>query len=93
MDVLCAEVELHLPECRSLKQKRGLIKGIKQRIRDRFGVSVAEIAYQDKWQRAVLGIALVSSDIKIGESLFQKLKNHLDSDPRVWVIDIQEEWR
>lgn len=93
MHVLCAEVELHLPEARSLKAKRGIVKGIKQKLHDRFGVSVAEIDYHDLWQRATLGIALVSSDAKVSQGLFQKLRSYLGSDPRLMLVRFDEEWR
>jgi uncharacterized protein YlxP (DUF503 family) len=93
VDVLCAEAELHLPEARSLKAKRGIVKGIKQKLHDRFGVSVAEIDYQDLWQRTTLGIALVSSNRKATEALFQRLRDFLDSDPRMLVVRFDEEWR
>jgi len=91
--VLCAEVELHLPEARSLKAKRGILKGIKQKLHDRFGVSVAEIEYHDLWQRTTLGVALVSSDTRSSEGLFQKLRSYLGSDPRMMLVRFDEEWR
>ena len=53
-------VELHLPTCHSLKEKRAVIKPILEGCRRRFQVAVAEVGYQDKWQRAALGVAVVS---------------------------------
>ncbi len=57
MIVGAALVELHVHGSRSLKQKRGVVRSITQRVRDRFNVSVAEVGGQDTWQRAVLGIS------------------------------------
>ena len=54
-------VELHLPDVDSLKSKRHVLKGLKQRVRARFECSVAEVDHQDTWQRATLAIAYVSS--------------------------------
>lgn len=51
--------ELFLPEGRSLKAKRSVVQGLKERLRARFHASVAEVDGQDLHQRAVLGIALV----------------------------------
>jgi len=93
MDILGAEIEVHFPECRSLKEKRIVLKSLKQKLRDRFGVSVAELEYQDKWQRSRLGIASVSSDVKATERHFQSIRRFIESDPRIWVIEFEEEWR
>jgi uncharacterized protein YlxP (DUF503 family) len=57
--VCLIEVELHLGEAHDLKQKRKLVKSLKDQLRTRFGVSVAEIDHHDKWQRASLLVALV----------------------------------
>jgi uncharacterized protein YlxP (DUF503 family) len=46
----------------SLKQKRGVVSAIKQRVRNKFNVSVAEVGGQDTWQVAVLGLAAVSEE-------------------------------
>ncbi len=61
MIVGAALVELHVHGSRSLKEKRGVVRSIQRRLRNRFNVSVAEIGGQDTWQRAVLGIAATGS--------------------------------
>jgi uncharacterized protein len=53
-------VELHLPGARSLKDKRMVVKGIKDRLK-KFNVSVAEVDHLDLWQRAGLGIVMISN--------------------------------
>jgi uncharacterized protein YlxP (DUF503 family) len=62
MFVAAARVELHVHGSQSLKQKRGVISSIKQRVRNEFNVSVAEVGGQDTWQVAVLGLAAVSEE-------------------------------
>jgi uncharacterized protein YlxP (DUF503 family) len=47
---------------RSLKQKRGVVRSIIQRVRNRFNLSVAEVGGQDTWQRAEIGLGIVGSD-------------------------------
>jgi hypothetical protein len=55
-------VELHIHGCQSLKAKRGVVRSIVQRVRNRFNLSVAEVGGQDTWQLAVLGLAAAGSD-------------------------------
>lgn len=55
-------LELLLPNSHSLKDKRSVVKSILQRLRNEFNVSTAEVAQQDRWQIAELGVACVSSD-------------------------------
>lgn len=62
MIVGAALVELHIHGSRSLKQKRGVVRSVVQRVRDRFHLAVSEVGGQNTWQRAVLGIAAVGSD-------------------------------
>jgi len=62
MMVGAALVELHVHGSRSLKQKRGVVKSIVSRLRNRMNISVAEVGGQDTWQRAVLGLAVAGSD-------------------------------
>jgi hypothetical protein len=62
MTVGVAVVELHVHGSRSLKQKRGVVKSIAQRLRNRFNLSVSEVGGHDTWQRAVLGLAVAGND-------------------------------
>jgi len=53
-------VELHLPEAHSLKEKRMVLRGVKDRLK-KFNVAVAEIEHHDLWQRAGLGIVTITT--------------------------------
>jgi len=65
-------LELHLPENTSLKGKRQTLRSLKDRIRNRYNVAVAEVEYQDLWQRAVLGVVCVSvSSSQVDQTLNQ----------------------
>lgn len=55
-------IELMIPHAKSLKDKRREIRGLKDRISSKFNASVAEVGYQDKWQRSVLAVCLVGND-------------------------------
>ncbi len=60
--LLLIEVELHIPQARSLKDRRKVIRSLIDRLRQHFNAAVAETGYQDKWQRAGLSIAIVGND-------------------------------
>jgi uncharacterized protein YlxP (DUF503 family) len=64
--------ELHLPACQSLKDKRTIVKSLKDRLHNRFNVSVAETAHQDLWQRCELTAAVVSTDRRHAESVLRE---------------------
>jgi hypothetical protein len=53
-------LELHIPGARSLKEKRMVLRGIKDRLR-KFNVAVAEVEHHDLWQRAGLGVVTIST--------------------------------
>ena len=58
MFVGIVRIELHLPGCTSLKDKRSIVRGLKDRIRERLHAAAAEVEFQDLWQRAALGVAV-----------------------------------
>jgi uncharacterized protein YlxP (DUF503 family) len=62
MIVGVAVVELHVHESQSLKAKRGVVRSIVGRLRNRFNVSVAEVGGQGTWQRAVIGLSMTGSE-------------------------------
>jgi uncharacterized protein YlxP (DUF503 family) len=64
MIVGAALIEIHVHGSRSLKAKRGVVRSIKQRVRNRFNVAVAEVGGQDLWQRAQLGLTAVGNETK-----------------------------
>ena len=62
MIVAAAVIEVYVHDSHSLKQKRAVVRAITQRVRNRFGVSIAEVGGQGTWQRAVLGMATVGRE-------------------------------
>ena len=62
MVIAVLHVELHLPYSQSLKEKRMVLRRVKDRLQ-KFNVAVAEVEHQDKWQRAELGIVAISTDM------------------------------
>ena len=86
---LCAE--LHLPDSQSLKDKRSVLKSLKDRIRGKFNVAVAEVEPNDKWQRACLGIAAVGSERAYVDKLLEEVVRWLEDDRIVAVIRVEQE--
>ena len=78
---------VRIPECRSLKTKRSVIRGLRDRMRARFRVSAAETGFQEDLQRAELTASLVASDYDLAEAVLSKLDNLVCSDPRVQVME------
>ena len=72
-------IDIHIPSSDSLKTKRMVLKSIKDRIRPRFNVSIAEVDYWDKWQRTLLGICMIGSEKKHLESSLQGISSFLES--------------
>ena len=64
-------LELRIEDAHSLKEKRHVVKGLKDRLRSRHNVSVAEIDYQDVWQRSVIAAVTVSADRNRAEAVLQ----------------------
>ena len=67
--VLTLELQIELSH--SLKDKRSVVKGLKDRLRSKFNVSVAEIAHQESWQRSTVAVVTVSGDRKFAEQVLQ----------------------
>jgi hypothetical protein len=91
MFVGIVRIELHIPGASSLKEKRSVIHGLKERIRQRAQASVAEVDHQDLWQRAALGVAVVSGESGQVEERLQVVRNLVYEAPGAQVLDWQEE--
>ncbi|MCL6480581.1 MAG: DUF503 domain-containing protein [Firmicutes bacterium] len=62
MPVGLVTLEIHLSNAHSLKDKRQILRSLKDRLRGQFNVAVAELDHQELWQRAVVGVVSLSSD-------------------------------
>lgn len=79
--------ELHLNGCRSLKEKRRVLKSLKDRLHDRFNVSVAETNHQDRWQRAELSCCVIANERRHAESVLTSADEFVSRDHLARVID------
>jgi uncharacterized protein YlxP (DUF503 family) len=85
-------IELYIHEPNSLKAKRKVLKSIITRVKNKFNVSIAEVAYQDKWQRSVLGIAVVSSAQDHANGILSKVVNFVEAMYVAELLDYQIEF-
>jgi uncharacterized protein len=73
MPVGVLTLEIQLPYAHSLKDKRSVVQSLRNRLRSRFNVAVAELDHQDVWQRATLGVTSISNSQLMLESVFQQV--------------------
>jgi len=85
--------DLSLPECRSLKEKRMVVKSLKERLQHRFRVSVAETRHQDVWTRAELTAAVVSTDQRHADSVLDQLDRFVERDGRGIILRVERSFR
>jgi uncharacterized protein YlxP (DUF503 family) len=75
-----AVFDLHLPGCRSLKEKRMIVRSLKTRVRNEFEVSTAEVGSQDLLQRAELGVAAIGPDQTPLDQLLQNILSFVEQN-------------
>lgn len=92
MHVGLVRFEAHIPESRSLKDKRAVVKPIVERIRQRYSLSVAEIDYQDKWQRCAVGLAVVAESQRRAADVVNAVERFLWSRPGIEVSAFETRW-
>ncbi len=85
------QIVLYLPNAVSLKEKRQILKSLKDRLRNRFNIAVAETKDNDLWQRATLGIAYVSNDRKTAVRLLDQVIDFLQQEREIKIIDYEIE--
>src|SRR5208337_2504347 len=78
MPVGLLTLELHIAEAQSLKDKRQVLRSLKDRLRARFNVAVAELDFMDTWQRSVVGVVTVSNEEQHVEQALQKVLAEAD---------------
>jgi uncharacterized protein YlxP (DUF503 family) len=67
-------VDIHFPHCRSLKEKRKELNSLKDRIRRKYEVALAELEYQDSWQRTRIGVVTLNSKPSVVEQMLARIR-------------------
>lgn len=91
MEVGILQFTVRLRGCRSLKEKRHVLKSIKEKLRAKFNVAVAEIDDHDLWQKGTVGVVTCSNDATHVRSLLDKIVMLLRLHPTAELIDHQTE--
>ncbi|MGC2529445.1 MAG: DUF503 domain-containing protein [Candidatus Acidiferrum sp.] len=78
MPVGLLTLELHIPDAQSLKDKRQVLRSLKDKLRREFNVAVAELDHQDVWQRSVVGVVTLSNEEKHLREVLQKVLDEAD---------------
>jgi uncharacterized protein YlxP (DUF503 family) len=80
-------LEVYIGDSQSLKDKRRVIKSAIDQIKNNFNVSIAEIGNLDQWQRATLGIAVVSQDSVLANQILTRIISYLEYKGTMEIID------
>ncbi len=92
MVIGCCTIKLYLPTAHSLKNKRGILKGMIARIGREFNVSIAQVGDQDIWQSALLAVVTVSNDSAYAHGLLSRVVEWIERHrPDVEIVHIQVE--
>ena len=92
MHVAMVRFQLHIPQSRSLKEKRAAVKPVVEGLRHRFSLSVAEVDHQDKWQRSTIGLAVVSGSHGHAAGVVDAVERWVWSRPDVEVSHFERHW-
>lgn len=84
--------ELALPGCRTLKEKRSVVRSLKDRLHGRFRLSVAETGLQDVHSRAEISVALVANGRRLADSVLDKADDLIQTNGRAVVVRAQREF-
>src|SRR4029079_12378383 len=92
MVVGVCKVTLMVPESHSLKEKRMVIRRIKDRVSNKFNCAIAEVGDQDDWQSVQLGFAVVSNEHGFSQSMVQKILQFIEDLAVAKVIDDEQDF-
>jgi uncharacterized protein YlxP (DUF503 family) len=87
MFVGSASIELLIPQSNSLKSKRQVLKTLKDRLHNKFDVSVAEVDHNDLWQRALIGVAVVANQNNFARQVLSEVLEYIQRENGVEVIN------
>jgi uncharacterized protein YlxP (DUF503 family) len=91
MVIGCAQFKLSIPEANSLKDKRMVLRSLKDRMLNKMNVSVAEVDHQDVWKSCRLAVVTVAAERHIVESRIAEVSEFIRANPAVVVMDMMVE--
>lgn len=88
MIIGCLQAKLSIPEARSLKDKRMVLRSLKDRMLNKMNVSVAEVDHQDVWQSCVLAVVTVAAEKDVVEKRLAEVSEFIRSNPELVLMDV-----
>lgn len=85
------QVDLFISDCRSLKEKRMLLKSLKTRLRNNFNVAVSELDHHEKWQRASIGAASIGNQKKPIDAMLARVVQFIEHEKGIEIIEYSTE--
>jgi uncharacterized protein len=82
-------LDCYISESQSLKDKRRILSSLSERLRRQFNIAIAEVEYQDQWQRAQLAVVMVNTNWRMLQSSMSKLTEYIDRDRRVEITNTE----
>lgn len=92
MHAAAVEFDLHIPECRSLKAKRSVVRPLVEGLRRRYHVAAAEVGHHDQWQRTSVGVATVASTAGHVCEILDEVERFVWSRPDIQVLSSSRSW-
>lgn len=89
MHAAALRFDLHVPESRSLKQKRAAIRPIVDGLRHRFRISVAEVDHHEQWQRSAIAVAVVAESDRRLEEVLAAAERFVAAAPDIELLEIE----
>jgi len=86
------KIDFLVPHSDSLKSKRRIIKSLKDKLRARFNVSVAEVDYLEDWQRATIGVTMISNERRHLQRGYSAIDRLFEEKSDIQLLDISMEW-
>ncbi len=80
-------IVIFIPESQSLKEKRMALRSMKDQIRNKFNVSIAELDDLDKWQLATFGMVMIGNDNRFIDECLQKIVSFIETFDTIQVSD------
>jgi len=88
MIIGCLQAKISIPAANSLKDKRMVIRSLKDRMLNKMNVSIAEVDHQDAWKSCVLAIVTVAAEKHIVETRISEVSDFIRSNPEIVLLDI-----
>ena len=91
MTIGCLQAKLSIPDSHSLKEKRMVLKSLKDRMLNKMNVSIAETDFQDVWQTAKIAVVTVAAEKEIVERRLSDAADFIRATPELVLLDVMTE--